>query len=367
MAFVGRLDRGRGPDPLEWASAQFAGYDLVVANLESPLTHSNRSIPGKCTLRGNPNWAPRLYQAGVHVLSLANNHLMDHGRQGLLDTIDHLTQAGIQWIGAGRNSQEACNPLIVEAAGQKIALLARSSVVVASPSYATPATPGVARFNLQETIAAIKDCRSQADLVLLCLHWGLEHYQYPAPSQRTLARRLIEAGADIVIGHHPHVLQGIEAMNGGVVAYSLGNFLFDHFSWRFTGEDSQEHEQEIRLSSLHLSSCILAMTLAKGKVPAFEAIPSRIGDDTVIRLDPASSRQSEMRHLCKPFQYPMYGVFWKLYAIQQEWRLRFLPLIKGKLTWRELRKIRPRHFLQLIRTLRRAVGITREKSTNPYE
>ena len=104
---------------------------------------------------------------------------------------------------------------------------------VSSACFAGAETPGVAWLDEAETVAALRSCRSRADMVVLIVHWGIEEYRYPSPEQRAQALRLQAAGADLILGHHPHVLQGVEENSRGVIAYSLGNFLFDEFDWAF--------------------------------------------------------------------------------------------------------------------------------------
>lgn len=368
IALVGRYNKEGGPDHLKQVKAIFRQHDLVIGNLESALTDKGQPVPGKCTLRGRPEWAIRLREAGVHVLSLANNHLMDYGPEGLLDTIDNLKHVGIKWLGAGNNIREARAPLYTNVSGNKIALVARTSVYVASPSYADDKTPGVARFELQETLSVLKDCKAKADLVILLLHWGLEDYRYPTPSQRALATQLIDAGADFIIGHHPHVLQGMESIGNGAVAYSLGNFLFDHFDWHFTNRDGILQKQEIRLSPMQCQAGIFILKEKDKKTTSpFDFIPTYIDNNAIISLDLVTRRKTEVKRLSRPFQWPGYSIFWRLHALEREWRLRILPLVLGKFTWEKIKKVRPKHFKQLIRTLRRSASITTERSTNPYD
>lgn len=367
MAFVGRYNEIGNSGSLADVTTFFSKFDLVIGNLESPLTGKGQSIPGKCTLRGKPDWAYRLKNAGVSVLSLANNHLMDHGPEGLSDTIDNLNKAGVQWLGAGNNEKEARAPLFIEKKEKKIALISRTSVFVASPSYAEEKTPGVARFDLQESLAAISACRLHADIVIFLLHWGLEHYRYPAPSQRLIAKQIIEAGADFIIGHHPHVLQGVESIGRGTVAYSLGNFLFDDFSWRFTNQDDNIQEQVIRLSPKQRQAGIFIIKTDNEKGCSFEFQPTRIDTNTDITFDESYRRKNEMKRLSRFFNWRAYGFFWRFHALEREFSLRILPLVKGKLRWEKIKKIRPKHFVQLYSTLRRSAGITRGKNTNPYD
>ena len=124
------------------------GFNLVIGNLESPLVADGNPIPGKCTLRGEPGCAELMKEAGIHLVSLANNHTMDYGEAGLFSTMRALGLAGIKYVGAGRNIEDACAPLFVNVDGGRISVLARTSVIVNSPSYAERDLPGVAFLDI---------------------------------------------------------------------------------------------------------------------------------------------------------------------------------------------------------------------------
>jgi poly-gamma-glutamate synthesis protein (capsule biosynthesis protein) len=188
------------------------GHDLVVGNLENPLCKGGSPIPGKCTMRGGRAWAPILRKAGFNLLSLANNHIMDYGEEGLFSTIDCLQDAGLCWVGAGSNKKEACDPKYIETKGARWAFLGRSSVIVSSPCYAEEGRAGIAFLDLDETKQRIQECKSHADVVVLLVHWGLENYAYPTPEQRHVAKKLIESGADMVLGHHPMLFKGLNML-----------------------------------------------------------------------------------------------------------------------------------------------------------
>ena len=168
--------------------------DMTIGNLESPLTLKDNAIPGKCTLRGNTGWAKILKIASINIVSLANNHIMDYGEEGLHNTIDSLKQFGIRYVGAGNNIQEANAPIFLETTGGRIAVLARSSVEVKSRCYAGKDLSGAAFLDIDETLDNIRLCKKQSNMVLLLVHWGIEEYFYPSPKQRALGRRFFEAG-----------------------------------------------------------------------------------------------------------------------------------------------------------------------------
>jgi Bacterial capsule synthesis protein PGA_cap len=344
----------------------FRRADVTVGNLECALTDGGVPIAGKCTLRGTPGWADVLQRAGVGVVSLANNHVMDFGPEGLVDTTAALERAGVGYVGAGRNRQEACAPLFVTAAGRTIAFLARSSVIVTAPTYAGEAVPGVAFLDPDETRAAIRSSRARADVVVLLIHWGIEEYAYPSATQRNLAKQFIDAGADVVLGHHPHVLQGIEEHGAGVVAYSLGNFLFDEFEWWcMSGE--QRLRQFSALSADNRKGAILTLEWAEHARPAVSLTPTLIDAHGCARVDREDSRAAEFDALSAGLRARAYRARWCLHAARREWALRCGDRFSLHWLVTNLHRIRPRHFGELGVTLYRSLRMVSERSTNPYE
>ncbi|TNJ60016.1 CapA family protein [Paenibacillus hemerocallicola] len=201
--------------------------DLTIANLETPLTERGTAAVKEYAYRSTPKALPAFREAGFDLVNLANNHILDYGTTGLLDTFDHLDKAGIRWFGAGRNAAEAFKPVIVEKKGIKIAFLGLSKVVPTQDWKAGKDRPGVAdTYALKVPLDAIRDAKKQADLVIVVAHWGIERKDQPEKYQRDFAREYIDAGADLIVGGHPHVLQGFENYKGKWIAYSLGNFIF---------------------------------------------------------------------------------------------------------------------------------------------
>jgi len=216
--------------PFAATKDEFLKSDITIGNLEAPLAVSGSEFKGKkFRFKANPKAAASLRSAGISVVSLANNHIMDFGKEGLRETLKHLDGHEILHVGAGENLAEARRPALVEKKGKKIAFLSYS-LTQPLEFYASEGRPGVApgysRFFREDVLQASR-C---ADYVVVSFHWGAERASYPKAYQMEAARRAIDAGAALVIGHHPHVLQGIERYRGGVILYSLGNFAFGSMS-----------------------------------------------------------------------------------------------------------------------------------------
>ncbi len=206
--------------------------DIVFANLETPLTSGGEPFPAKgYTFRAPPLWAKALARNGFNLLSLANNHIMDYGAQGLADTLRLLRREGIQFSGAGENVKQARRAAWLEINGLKIACLSYS-LTFPQEFYAQENQPGTAFAYAQFLEEDIPATRSLSDVLIVSFHWSEELRRIPKDYQRKLAHKVIDLGADIVLGHHPHVLQGLEVYRGKVIAYSLGNLAFASYSRR---------------------------------------------------------------------------------------------------------------------------------------
>ncbi|TYP71146.1 CapA family protein [Paenibacillus methanolicus] len=206
------------------------GPDLTAGNLENPITKRGTPAQDKqFVFKGTPDSLPALKEAGFDVVSLANNHTLDQGVEGLLDTIGFLDETGLPNMGGGSDDQEAYEPVILEANGIKVAYIGLSRVLPVGSWKAAPDRAGVAEAygDAKQGIEAIKAAKSKADLVVVMVHWGIEKADKPQEYQKQLGRNFIDAGADLIIGSHPHVLQGFETYKGKWIAYSLGNYIFN--------------------------------------------------------------------------------------------------------------------------------------------
>jgi poly-gamma-glutamate capsule biosynthesis protein CapA/YwtB (metallophosphatase superfamily) len=201
--------------------------DLTIGNLECAVATCGRPANKRYTFRADPDLLAGLRNAGVDAVSLANNHALDYGRPALVETLKHLRDAGLPFAGAGGDLKAAAGPTILAIRGQRIALIAASRVLPSGAWSAGANQPGIASaYDPARLLAEIRGAAASNDVVVAYLHWGKERAPMPERYQRRLARQCIEAGADLVIGTHPHVLQGFEFYGGRLIAYSLGNFVF---------------------------------------------------------------------------------------------------------------------------------------------
>lgn len=195
--------------------------DIVHGNLEVVLSNSGMDSKrlSSVQMRAMPKAVEGLTYAGFNVLSLANNHILEHGEKALLETMSILSQHNIKYIGVASNVTKAREPLIMDIKGITIAFLAYC-LVPDKTAYITIEDP-------KEICSDVKKAKSSADIVIVSLHWGNEYIEKPSLSQIRLAHQTVDSGAMVILGHHPHVLQDIEKYHRGVIAYSLGNFVFD--------------------------------------------------------------------------------------------------------------------------------------------
>ncbi|MGG1661602.1 CapA family protein [Brevibacillus sp. NRS-1366] len=214
--------------PFTHVKSLFLQDDYTIANLETPITAKGTPSDNKeFVYKSSPTAVPAMKKAGIDAVNLANNHSMDQGVDGLLDTIAALDENQIEYVGAGADAKRAYAPVYFERNGIRIALFGFSRVIPEVSWYAGKAQPGLAAsYDPALAVQAIHDAKKDADLVIVIAHWGKEKVDFPVDHQKTLAHAYIDAGADLIVGGHPHVLQGFERYQGKWIAYSLGNFIF---------------------------------------------------------------------------------------------------------------------------------------------
>lgn len=270
---VGRLIAARGARaPFEAAIPALAGADIRLANLELPLTERGQPATKDYVFRAPPSAVEGLAAAGFSVLTLANNHAMDYGADGLLDTLAALDRAGIARVGGGRNADAAHAPALLTVRGLRIAVLSYVNTPndsrtgwQAESVKAGSFAPGVAWGEAEAVRRDVTAARASADVVIVAMHAGFEYTAAPNPVQRAIAYAAIDAGAALVIGAHPHVLQGIERYKTGTIIYSLGNFVFD--------ADDDDRRQPGMPSLL---SAVLRVRLGREGVRSLELLPMLI-------------------------------------------------------------------------------------------
>ena len=209
--------------------AEIQAADYFITNEEFPFSTRGTPAPDKqFTFRVHPEKVKMMQEMGIDLVTLANNHALDYGRDAMLDTIDTLDHAGIRHVGAGKNLAEARKPAIVELNGRTFAFIGATRVYPEADWAAGTDAPGMfsAYDGGVQLAEEVKAAKQQADYVIAYVHWGIEREEMPNEVQKSIAHRLVDAGADLVIGAHPHVLQGLEYYQGVPIAYSLGNFVF---------------------------------------------------------------------------------------------------------------------------------------------
>jgi poly-gamma-glutamate synthesis protein (capsule biosynthesis protein) len=257
VSVVGDIMLGRGVaeaaqgsgDPalaLRPTAGRLARADVTVGNLESTLSRSGGPTQGGDSFAADPAVVEGLRDAGFDVLGLANNHLGDFGDRALVQTVRRLRSGGIATFGAGAGVREAWRPAVVARAGLRFGFVGFNAIGE-TPAVA-PGRPGAVsvgmpprtgpldRAALRRFEAAVRRLDRRVDVVVAMPHWGTQYTNRPEPIQSRVARRLVRAGVDVVVGGHPHWLQGVEMVNRRLVVHSLGNFVFDMDFMRETQE-----------------------------------------------------------------------------------------------------------------------------------
>jgi poly-gamma-glutamate synthesis protein (capsule biosynthesis protein) len=220
-----RLRERKPSYPFEHSGPILAGGDLVFGNLEVVLSHLdlNRWKLSSMEMRGHPDSMERVIAAGFNVLNMANNHSMQHGIGPFTETAERLRGRGIGVVGVATADHKASIPYSTTVKGVRVTFLgyAFEPDVYAKNGVGYAFAPDC---DIEQEVRAAK---AAADVVIVSLHWGVEFVGHPAVEEEAFGRRLVDAGADVILGHHPHVIRRVERYGRGLIAYSLGNFVFD--------------------------------------------------------------------------------------------------------------------------------------------
>lgn len=203
-----------------------AQSEIAIANLECPATVGTKSIT-KCgpSLKATPKDIDLLKKYGFEILTLANNHILDYGTQGVLETLDKCNQVGIRTVGAGRNIEEAAKPLIINACDKRIGLI---SFAEKEFNLADEKAPGANHFDVYQSFKDITQLKTLVDHIIIFYHGGIEYYPYPSPLLQKKCRKMVEAGADLVLCQHSHCIGTYENYESGTIVYGQGNSIFGY-------------------------------------------------------------------------------------------------------------------------------------------
>jgi len=242
--------------PFKNVKSVFRDKDILFGNLETVLSDQGKEVEKATLLHISPDKVTYLKDAGFDVLNVANNHIMDLGWEGLNKTLEVLHQNHLSFIGAG-NRKFNHSYALVERKGIKLGFLGYYKGGFKNFEKGI----FIDRINNDDICRDIKNLKSKCDIAIVSLHWGIENVFYPSPKQIKLARNLIDAGSSLVLGHHPHVVQGIERYKNGLIVYSLGNF-------QFIDDSSRD-------------SIILTVIINKNGIEDYKIIPVKIDENFI--------------------------------------------------------------------------------------
>jgi poly-gamma-glutamate capsule biosynthesis protein CapA/YwtB (metallophosphatase superfamily) len=332
----GTSSPGRGLDALSSEVRQlFASCDVVLANLECTL-------PGKELVATEPRvftseaQAVGLAEAGINVVSLANNHAFDAGNEGFGRLTALLDRQNIRWFGAGLALSDASQPCILEINGIRLAMIGTADASSGVNSFAGPASSGVPPLDCENLCEKIRALSGTVDHILISPHWGLERFRFPSPGQIKQAHAFIDAGASMVLGHHPHVIQGMEVYRKKPIIYSLGNFFVNHVYW--------ENGDYLTFSRFERTGCILLAELHKNEIINVQQIPV-FDNGEILTIDKTRIGQ---RYLRAANRMLTQGVTHRRHQ-RESFRVRTLLPILSKLRWENLRRFRFSHLIKVLK------------------
>lgn len=264
----------------------FQGYgdyfqcsDIVFANLETSLSYRGQPDLNKdYTFRSSPKIVSFLKKNNFTALSIANNHALDYGSAAFTDTMKIMKENGISYGGGGFTKKEALEGVVIEKKGMKIGFIAFTRVTPSVDWYAGAKKPGIIgayKVHEAEVLKAVKDLKPRCDIMVVSLHWGKEGSTVIRKQETELAHKLIDSGADIIMGHHPHVVQGLELYKDKLIIYSLGNFIF-------TTSYRELNNKTIMATARYDQN---------GRLKSVEAVPGIIKWGRPVPMDPAEGEK----------------------------------------------------------------------------
>lgn len=293
--------------PFEKIKELFSRFDVVFCNLECPLFKSGPKRGKNWITYSPPESINALRQINCDIVSLGNNHINDYGEEGLIKTKKFLENNGIKTVGTGKNQKEAYKGIILEKRGVKIGFLAyTTSKDYVHSIIASENSAGCASYeNLYKVQKDIGKIKKNVDIVCVSLHWGHQDFFYPSSEQIEIAHKIIDFGCDVIIGHHPHVVQGVEKYNKGIIAYSLGNFFFPDFYCEPSVIRRWPEESK--------HSFILECTFSEGNIKNYKIIPCVMNNEFQVIEEKEVKFHEKVKRLSSDLEKKDYNKFWEFY------------------------------------------------------
>ncbi|MCK5826532.1 MAG: CapA family protein, partial [Desulfuromusa sp.] len=327
---------GRGMEALSEEIVElFSSCDIVFANLECTLP-GKESISSEPRVFATDEQLQSLTTAGINLVTLSNNHAFDAFDEGFDKTTQKLNKLGIVSFGAGHNINAAATPAIFTINGISIAFLAAVDKATGMQQFADQTTSGVPHLDTETICAEMEQLKTEIDHIVLAPHWGEERFRFPSPRQIDQARTFADSGATLILGHHPHVLQGMECYQDTTIAYSLGNFFVNNIYW--------ENGDIMTWSRFERSSCILLIELDKNGVISTRQVPI-YDDGEKISIEKTGwgekcikTANDYLTNKITPASYQ-----------RETFRVRTIRPLLNHLNWSKLIQVRPQHVQKTIK------------------
>lgn len=319
--------------------------DILFGNLEAVLSPEGEAVPGKLCLRGEGHYLQALKKHNFSILSLANNHTFDFGLSAYADMESQLDSLGIVAVGAGQNLDTSRQLKIIERDGIRFGFLAYSSRTTNGSAYADEESPGVAPLDVDLVVEDVLRYQSEVDHLIVSLHWGVEYAEYPTPDQMKIGHRIIDAGASLIIGHHPHIIQGYEKYKDGVILYSLGNFCDSDLEWH--GADKSYRS---KLKVADRESILAQVRFSKTNIVHLEFVPTWLNDQGQPEIA-KGQKEEELRakflRRSEVIARPDFQAYWEKMILDKRVGTPFKNWLSQGSIWDKVKNFRPSQFLTL--------------------
>ncbi|SHJ56553.1 poly-gamma-glutamate synthesis protein (capsule biosynthesis protein) [Malonomonas rubra DSM 5091] len=315
----------------------FKSADIVLANLEC-TSPSDKKVATEPRVFATEEQILSLKNTGITLVNLGNNHCFDGTDEGFQKTIRLLRELGLPYFGAGINLEEAEKPIIINKNGIRTAFVSVVDKSSGMYRFASEETSGVALLNKDRLCQQISELKKQVDQIVISPHWGDERFRFPSPQQREEAKAFIDAGATMIFGHHPHVIQGLEYYNDCPVVYSLGNFMASDVYW--------ESGDVLTWNRFERTSALIICEFDQEGVQKLEQL-AIYDDGELIQID----RSKEGKYYLERAYNSLQRKTLEKHYRREKFRVRKLLPIINKLQWHEVKRIRPQHLIKAIKLL----------------